>query len=117
MTLVRDPRTGIYAADITDRRIPRIHLSMKTRKKGLAQERHDALAQLIRDGHDDLVDALRRRTLNIEAVTRVHQARQSFDTLRATNGWPTLRDAVDRYLEWIDTHPHRADNKIGRAHV
>lgn len=112
MTLVKDPRTGAWTADITDRHIGRVHLSLRTRKKAEAQERHAALRQLIREGYADLVDAMRRtpKRLNIEAVTRVHQARQSFETLRASATWPTLREATDAYLQWIETHPHRAAN-------
>jgi integrase len=108
MTLRRDPTTKNYSADIRDRSFGRIHLSLKSDKKSVATERYAALRALIREGDPTLVNDIRRRRLNIEAVTRMHIERRPFAELRSATAWPTVGAARDAYLAWIEEHPRRS---------
>jgi hypothetical protein len=60
----------VFEADIRDRLIGRVRLSLKTKRKDEAVRRHAALEALIRTGDVELVADLRARRLNIAAVER-----------------------------------------------
>lgn len=119
MSIIQHPKSRIFEADVRDRAIGRLHLSLATRVRREADRRHAALEALVREGHADLVQRLRRRTLNIQAVTATFEARRPFDTLRAGFAWPTLGVAVEEYLAWIRTHADRADNtaRLAETHL
>jgi integrase len=114
VTLVKSAR-GIFEADIRDRTLGRVHLSLATRNKREAERAHAAVEALIREGHADLLHLLRRRKLNVAAVRATFEARRPFDALRAGWAWPALGEAVERYLGWLRAHPDRADNTAKNA--
>jgi integrase len=113
--MTRDPVTKNYKADIKDRAAGRVLVSLRTTKKAEATDRYAALRALIREGDAALIHDLRKRRLNIEAVTRVHLARQPFSELRAATAWPALGEARDQYLSWIGGHPNRSENTYDAA--
>ena len=101
---------GVFEADIRDRVIGRVRLSLKTTRKDEAVRRHAALEALIRTRDVELVDELRSRRLNIEAIERCVRDQRSFATLRHGEAWPRLGEAVESYLAWIEAHPKRSKN-------
>lgn len=110
MTLRRDKVTRIYSADIRDRQVARVHLSLKTTDKRDALQRYAALEAFIREGDPTLVADLRARRLNIEAVARCYRDRKPFSELRSRQSWPTLCDAIEQYVTHLENHPNRAPN-------
>ena len=114
MSLLKNSAGG-YEADIRDRVVGRVRLSLKTKKKDEAMRRHAALEALVRSGDVELVDELRNRRLNVEAVERAVRDKMPFTTLHRGNQWPTLQEAVDDYLAWVDAHPGRAKNTHTQA--
>jgi integrase len=106
---------GVFEADIRDRLIGRVRLSLKTKRKDEAVRRHAALEALIRTGDVELVDDLRARRLNIEAVERCVRDQQPFTTLRHGEEWPRLGNAIESYLAWIKPHPKRSKNTHAQA--
>jgi integrase len=114
VTITRNAATGFWEADITDRKLGRIHISLKTKRKAEADDRHAALKALMREGHADLVQQLRDRKLNIEAVTRAHRDRTPFAKL-AESAWPTLGVAREEYVAWLEAKPKTAPNTVRQA--
>ncbi|MGI8498568.1 MAG: tyrosine-type recombinase/integrase [Gemmatimonadaceae bacterium] len=106
---------GVFEADIRDRLIGRVRLSLKTKRRDEAVRRHAALETLIRIGDVELVDELRARKLNIEAVARCVRDQRPFTTLRHGDEWPRLGAAVESYLAWIKAHPKRSKNTHTQA--
>lgn len=116
MTLVRNKATRIFEADIRDGLVGRIHVSLRTKRKGEAEARHAAVAALIKQGNAELIHRLRKRQIRVEAVTRLHQATRPFEELLATSSrWPTLGAAVAAYLAAIADNPSRAANTYRNA--
>lgn len=101
---------GGFEADLRDRVVGRVRLSLKTKRKDEAMRRHAALEAFIRAGDVVLVDELRARRINIEAVERCVRDQRPFSTLHRGHEWPTLAEAIESYLAWIDGHPNRAKN-------
>ncbi len=114
MSILKNSAGG-YEADIRDRVVGRVRLSLKTRKKDEAMRRHAALEALVRSGDVELVDELRHRRLNIEAVERAVRDHRPFSTLHRGNQWPTLQESVTDYLAWVEAHPKRAKNTHTQA--
>lgn len=113
MTLVRNAKTKVYEADVRSRTMPRLHVSLRTTKKAEAMTRHEAVVKLVREGHTDLVDLLRRRKLTVEQVEACVRERRDFATLRAKAAelaWPTVDAAAEEYITWLETHADRAEN-------
>lgn len=108
MSLLQNPKTKVWEGDFRDRVIGRLHLSLRTTKQKEARPRHEAVAALIREGHADLVDRLRRRDLNVEAVEACVRERRPFADLRTRAAWPTVGEAADAYVGWLETHPEKA---------
>ena len=108
MSLVLNPTTKVYEADVRSRTMPRLHVSLRTKRKAEAMTRHEAIVQLVTEGHRDLVDQLRRRKLTVEQVTACARDKRSFDTLRERRVWPTLQEAADEYVAALENHPQRA---------
>ncbi len=117
MTLLRRP-DGTYEADVQARGV-RVHLSLRTTRKGEAQDRHDALRALVRSEHADVLARLRSGVLDIGAVTAAHASGRGFASLAAPTQtiapWPTLAEAVREYLEDADRNPRRADATVRQA--
>ncbi len=107
MTLVKNAK-GFYEADIRDRVIGRLHLALKTKKGDIGMRRHSALEQFVREGDVALVDDLRKRRINIEAIERCVRDKRPFSELRPGNRWPILAEAVEAYLEFVAAHPKRS---------
>lgn len=103
MTIVWNPRTKNAEADLrsTTGPVPRLHVSLRTRKKGEAEDRHAAVKALYKEGNADLIYALKRRKISVEAVERVYRAKKPFESLLETASWPTLAKAAEEYLAWI----------------
>jgi integrase len=74
-------------------------LALNTKVKTVAMTRHTALQQLLDTGDpvSDLVLALRKQKLTIEAVTECVRMKRPFDSLRPST-WPLLGDAIDQYV-------------------
>lgn len=113
MSFTRNPKTKVYEATVEDRSAGRVHLSLRTKNAREAGRRHAAFEALMRQaGHGpaaEVLRRLRRRKLTIEAVTACFEAGRPFDSLLATQAWPTLDTACDDYLAWLRTHPDRAE--------
>ena len=114
MTLVKN-KSGGFEADIRDRAMGRLHLSLDTKRSTEAMARHTALERLIREGHVDLVELLRKRKLNVAAVERCVRDKKDFDTLRAHDEWPTVDDAIDGYVGWLESHPKKTGSTANTA--
>lgn len=119
MTLVKNTRTSNWEADIRNKNafVPRLHVSLKTKKKGEAEERHSAVKALYKQGNERLIVALRTRRITVEAVTRVHQAQQPFETLLQSLGWPTIEKATTDYLKWMGGQTDRSAKTIQSARL
>lgn len=104
MTLVRNPITKKYEADLrsTTGPVTRLHVSLRTKAKGEADDRHAAVKALYKEGDANLINALRKRRISVEAVTRVHHAKQPFATLLQSDAWPTIEKATKDYLRWLE---------------
>lgn len=119
MTLVKNPRTGNWEADIRNKNVdpPRLHVSLKTKRKSEGEERHSAVSALYKQGNRQLIDALRKRRINIEAVTRVHLAQRPFETLLESADWPTIEKATKDYLRWMEQQTDRSPKTVQSARL
>lgn len=109
MAYSKDRATKTFIADIKDRALGRLRVSLKTTNAREAGRRHAAVEALVRAGRRDLVDQLRARRLNVEAVTECYERQRPWDSLSAREAWPTLGAAVAEYLAWIEAHPERSE--------
>jgi len=100
VTLRRNASSRIFSADIRDRAVGRVHVTLATTVKTEALERYAAIVALVREGDAALLADLRGRRLNIEAVARCYRERKPFSALRQAEGWPTLGTAVEKYAAW-----------------
>lgn len=105
----------MFEADIRDRSLGRLHLSLDTKRKPEAMARHSAVEQLVREGHKDLVDQLRRRKLNVAAVERCVRDKHPFESLRIKNAWPTVADAIEGYVGWLEAHQNKTTSTAATA--
>jgi integrase len=112
VTIVWNPRSKKYEADLRSTKgpVPRLHISLKTKSKDEADDRHAAVKALYKQGNEKTITALRKRRIAVEAVTRVHQAQQPFESLLQSAGWPTIEKATKDYLRWME---HQADKSEG----
>jgi integrase len=119
MTIVWNPRTGNAEADIRHEGLGRLHVSLRTKKVGVANDRYAAVKALYFEGDPDLIAALRNRKLTLDSIVRVHREKKAFNTLLATTAWPTLREAVDQYLTWIRTQTDKAPGTydVAKSHL
>lgn len=119
MTLVKNSRTKKYEADLRSSvgPVPRLHVSLRTKVKDEAGDRHAAVKALYKEGNEKLITALQKRKISIEAVTRVHQAKQPFETLLQSTGWPTIEKATADYLRWMENQTDRSAGTIQSARL
>lgn len=116
MTMTRNETTGNWEADVKDRMVGRIHLSLRTSVKREATSRYAALLQLLREGDVDLINRLRAQKIHISAVERCVRDRIPFATLKAnTDRWPTLADATEQYVGWLEANDNKADKTAATA--
>lgn len=108
MSIVWNSKTGNAEADLRHEGLGRLHVSLRTKKVGVANDRYAAVRALYFEGNADLIARLRTRKLPLEAVVRVHRSKKPFETLLETASWPTLQEATDQYLKWI-TQTDRAE--------
>jgi integrase len=119
LTLVKNPRTGNWEADIRSKNgvAPRLHISLRTKRKNDAEESHSAVKALYKQGNAKLILALRKRRITVEAVTRVHLAQQPFETLLQSAVWPTIEKATKDYLRWMEQQTDRSPKTIQSARL
>jgi integrase len=108
MTLVRNRKTKKYEADLRSSTgpVPRLHVSLRTKVKSEGEDRHAAVKAFYKEGNEKLITGLKKRKISVQAVTRVYQAREPFETLLQSAGWPTIDKATKDYLRWME---HQAD--------
>lgn len=106
MTIVKN-KAGVFEADIRDRKIARLHVSLGTKRKAEAEILHAALVALVREGDAELVGLIRRRDVNVREVARLVREKRPFSDLRPALQWPTVADAAASYVEWLRAHPER----------
>lgn len=113
MALQKNPE-GVYEADIKDRVVGRLHLSLRTKNGREAGRRYAAVETAVRQNHP-IVALLRRRKINLHEVTVCYEQGRPFDTLLHDQQWPTLAEAVTDYLRWVEDHPTRSDKTSRNA--
>lgn len=109
MSLVRNPRTKNWEADIRSDGLGRLHVSLKTKKKGEADDRHAAVKAFFFEGNRVLIDALRARKIRIEAIASAYRDKRPFSTLLTSSDWPTLSEATESYVSWMEQHTDKAE--------
>lgn len=112
MTLVKNPRTGNWEADFRANAVGRLHVSLRTKKKSEAMDRHAALAQLVREHPADVIEDLRHGRVTVEAIARVYAARQPFAALDAGERWPTLEAACAEHLTYLREQTESATSTV-----
>ena len=116
MSLIQNPVTGIWEADLKDRMAGRLHISMRTKVKREATTRYAALVAFVREGDLDLIARLRDRKIHITAVERCVRDRVPFAALRGSAmRWPSVADAIEQYVAWLDANENKADGTTETA--
>jgi integrase len=119
VTLVRNAK-GIWEADCREGVLPRLHLSLGTKRRAEAEVLHAALVQFRREG-DRVLDALLRQRnkqgggITVQQLAACVRERRPFSTLRPSLAWPTVGDAIDAYAAWLGAHPEREQNTAATA--
>src|ERR1041384_5753061 len=97
MTLTRNANGG-YEGTFRAKGIRPLHLSMRTRSKRDAQERHDAVQKLVRQRRVEMLDQLRDGTLAGERGAAMVEHQEPLQPLAADvsgsalAGWGTIDD-------------------------
>jgi integrase len=116
MTMTKNPTTGNWEADIKDRMAGRVHVSLRTKIKTVATLRYSALVSFLREGDTVLIQRLRDQKIHVSAIERCVRDRVPFATLRGTGDrWPTVDDAADAYIAWLDGNQNKADGTTEAA--
>lgn len=112
MTLVRDKQTGAYTGDFRVKGIPRLHISLGTKNRKVAQPRHDAIHKLFKQKRIDLIEQLRVNDLTVERLESMVEHHEPLTPVAVANrhSWGTVDECADRYLEWLNDHPNRREN-------
>src|SRR6185312_1275564 len=101
MSLVKNPSTGNWEADFRSKAVGRLHVSLRTKRKSDAMDRHAALAALVREHPTALIEDLRSGRITVEAIARVYSENKPFATLSASTQWPTLGEAREQLAEYM----------------
>lgn len=117
MALLKNPRTGNWEADFRSNAVGRLHVSLRTKKKAEAIDRHAAIAQLVREHPLEVIEDLRHGRVTVEAIARVYLARQPFASLDAGERWPTLGDARAQHLAALREQTELAAGTIKRREL
>jgi integrase len=94
-----------------------LHLSMRTEKKSVAKERHDAVHRLVREHRDALIDQLRSGQASVERVAAMVAQQEPLQAIErppaavvtiaeAPSAWDTVDAAAKRYLAWMAGNPN-----------
>jgi integrase len=111
---------GVAEGDFRAKGIDRLRLLLRTKKQREAQQRHDAVALLFRQRRIALIGKLRRREVSIERVTEMVAAGESLEVesppiAEVHASWGTVSENAKRYVEWLDSHPNKANATTANA--
>lgn len=112
MTLVRNKHSGTYEGDFRVKGIQRLHISLGTKNRKVAQPRHDAILKLFKQKRVELIDQLRVNDLTVERLESMvehHEPLTPVPVAEAPHSWGTVDECADAYIQWIDRHPNRRD--------
>lgn len=115
MTLRWSKTTGRASADLRAAAFGRLHIQLGTKKTGEASLRYAALVAFVKAATPDEIAQLRARRIRLDAIVRAHREQRSFTTLAPAHHWPTLGDAIDRYLEAYEANPKRRPSSYRHA--
>lgn len=111
MTLIRT-KDGEYEGDFRAKRLPRLHIRLKTKNRKVAEKRHDAIHKLYRQRRSEMIGQLKSGDLTVErleAMVEHHEPLQPITVARQAHTWGTVDACADRYVAWLDGHPNRRD--------
>lgn len=96
---------------------PRWHVRYGTNRKAEADRLHDVARQLWRSKEEAVIAAVREGQVTIEQLAELRSRGQAFGTVLEVTGqpWPTLQEAVDMYLAWLEANPNKAAGTVRAA--
>jgi integrase len=108
--------TGVYEADFRRESIaPRLHLSYGTKKKAEAERLDGVMQRLYKGRHVGVIERIRSGALSVHCVADHLDADLPIAALTAVPvvaateaAWPSVRDAVTEYLDWLRTNPRKS---------
>ncbi len=120
-------KAGIAEGQFRSKGIKPLHLSLRTRDKDEADERHAAVQKLFRQRRVEMIDQLRSGALTVERVTAMVEHHEPLvpvapapivveAALEKEEPWDTVDANADRYLDWIEAHPNREKATLANAH-
>lgn len=120
MTLVKGP-SG-WEGDFRVKGLPRLHLSLRTPKKSIAQARHDAVAKLFRQRRHEMIAQLRAGVLTVERLEAMVEHHEPLMPIAppappavAVAHWGSVQDEGDRYLAWLQANPRKTAGTYSTA--
>lgn len=96
---------------------PRWHVRYGTNRKDAAERLHDVARQLWRSREEAVIAAVREGRVTIEQLAELRSRGQAFGTVLEVAGhpWPTLQEAVDTYVAWLEANPNKAAGTVRAA--
>lgn len=109
--------SGAWEHDFRVTGLPRYHISYGAGKKVDAERLHAVAVALFRSRDVAVIDALRKGRVTIEQLAQLRERGQPFVTALEASAqpWPTLREAVDEYVEALDRNQNKADGTTRAA--
>lgn len=111
MSLRRDKLTGLYSADFRYEKsgIPRLHLSLVTKNRKVAERRHEAVEKLFKQRRVELIEQLRSGDLTVERLESMVEHHEPLTPVAVakSHSWGTVDACADRYIGWLEDHPNR----------
>lgn len=110
---------GFYRADFRFAGVPRLHVSLGTKKASEAKDRYAAVRLLFTQKRVEMIAQLRSGVLTVERVAAMVAHGELLAPVAApalpTRGhsWGTVDQVIDRYLAWLAAHP----KKEGQTHA
>jgi len=106
---------GYWIGELRSGELPRLKLSMRTKRKGEAEPRYQALRRLWREAHGPagakrraLLDQVRARAVSIERLeSMVRDSESLLPAMAGAGPWGTVEATIARYLAWIDANPNK----------
>lgn len=112
MTLVW-PASGIAEGDFRRKGMKRLHVSLRTRDKREAKHRHDAVAKIVRQKRDEMVEQVRSGVLPVERLTDMVENHELLVPITTAvvvlESWSTVGENATRYLDWVKAHRNKSD--------
>ena len=115
MTLVRS-KDGIFEGDFRFKGYGRLHISLRSRKKSEAKDRHDAVRRLFREKRDAMIEQLRDGVLTVERVETMVRHHEPLVPIQPPTVSPdpsapglTVDDQIERYLAAVEANQNRTD--------